>query len=186
MIALAETGGAAPRTLTEFEPLCAGYNDDCARLEDLLAALEADLAQVKRRHLRALKRQAAAVAAREAALHEALAGAPELFVRPRTAVLHGTKIGYATGVGSVVFADEARVVQLIEKHLPGRFAELVKTEHTPRKDALRTLSASELSRLGCRVEGGGDMIVLKRAAGDVEKLISRLIDKLVTGMVGEK
>ena len=97
--------------------------------------------------------------------------------------LHGTKIGYLNSVGSVTYADEARVVQLIGKHFPDRLEELVKTERTPRKDALRTLSGPELARLGCRIEGAGDLIVVKRVAGDVEKLINKLIEKLVTAMV---
>lgn len=153
MIAFAETGGRSPLTYPELEPLCAGYNAECVKLEDMTAALEADLEIVKQRHLRALKRQAALVAAREAELHSAVESSPRLFARPRTTVLHGTKIGYTTSVGSVTFDDEARVVQLIEKHFGERFDELVKTERTPRKDALRTLSPTELAKLGCRIRG---------------------------------
>jgi hypothetical protein len=183
MIALAETGGVRTPLEPEIEPLCARYNAECVKLEDLMADLEADLAAVKDRHLRTLKRQAALVAAGEAELHQAVAASPQMFVKPRTTILHGTKIGYLNSVGSVTYADEARVVQLIGKHFPDRLEELVKTERTPRKDALRTLTGPELARLGCRIEGAGDLIVVKRVAGDVEKLINKLIEKLVTAMV---
>lgn len=72
---------------------------------------------------------------------------------------------------------------MIEKHLPGRAIELVKVERTPRKDALRTLTESELSKLGCRIDGAGEVVIVKRVAGDVEKLINKLIEKLVSAMV---
>lgn len=128
MIARMETGGARTMTQAAIEPLCANYNTECLKLEVLIAALEADHAAVRQRHLRALKRQAGLVAA------------PHLFLRPRTTILHGTEVGYTSSVGSVAFEDAERVVQLIARHLPDRFEELVKTEQTPRKDALLTLS----------------------------------------------
>lgn len=173
------------KTITEFEPLCANYDGACAELEEMIAALEADLEAVKAKHLRGLKKQAAIVAAREAELTSAVEASPGQFEKPRTLVIHGCKIGYTNSTGSVAFEDEEQVVKLIEKHFPKRFDELVKTEHTPRKDALRTLLAGELAKLGCRIDGAGDVVLVKRVAGDVEKLINKLIEKLVSAMVQE-
>lgn len=173
------------KTITEFEPLCAAYDSACTELEEQIAALEADLEAVKAKHLRGLKKQAAIVAAREAELTSAVEGSPAQFEKPRTFVIHGCKIGFTTSAGSVAFEDEAQVIALIEKHFPKRFDELVKTEYTPRKDALRTLLAGELARLGCRIDGAGDVVLVKRVAGDVEKLINKLIEKLVSAMVQE-
>jgi len=162
-------------SLGQIEPLCAAYDGECVKLEEQIAALEADLAAVKAKHLRGLKKQAAIVAAREAELHSAVEGSPELFVKPRTFVMHGCKVGFTSSTGSVDFEDEAYVIKQVEKHFKARFDELVKTEYTPRKDALRTLTALELAKLGCRIDG----------AGDVEKLINKLIEKLVGAMVKE-
>jgi len=61
--------------------------------------------------------------------------------------------------------------------------ELVKTEKTPRKDALRTLPEADLAKLGCKVMGDGPVVIVKRVSGDVEKLINKLIEKLVGAMV---
>ena len=177
--------GSRSRAITELEPLCAAYDGECVKLEEQIAALEADLEAVKAKHLRGLKKQAAIVAAREAELHSAVEGSPELFVKPRTFVMHGCKIGFTSSTGSVDFEDEAHVVALVRKHLKDRFDELVKTEYTPRKDALRTLAALELAKLGCRIDGAGDVVLVKRVAGDVEKLINKLIEKLVSAMVKE-
>jgi hypothetical protein len=172
MISLNEyVAGSKSRAITELEPLCAAYDGECVKLEEQIAALEADLEAVKAKHLRGLKKQAAIVAAREAELHSAVEGSPELFVKPRTFVMHGCKVGFTSSTGSVDFEDEAYVIKQVEKHFKTRFDELVKTEYTPRKDALRTLTALELAKLGCRIDGA------------VEKLINKLIEKLVSAMV---
>jgi len=184
MIALNETGGSsAALTLSQLETRCAAYDGECVKLEDMITALEADLEAVKANHLRGIKRQAAAVAAREAELHSGVEASAELFKQPRTHTMHGTKIGYTKSTGSVGFEDEEQVVKLVEKHFPERLDELVKTEKTPRKDALRTLNERELAKLGCRIDGAGEVVIVKRVAGDVEKLINKLITKLVEAMV---
>ena len=186
MISITENlAGSKSRAITELEPLCAAYDGECVKLEEQIAGLEADLEAVKSKHLRGLKKQAAIVAAREAELHSAVEGSPELFIKPRTFILHGCKVGFSTSTGSVDFEDEAYVIKQVEKHFKTRFDELVKTEHTPRKDALRTLTALELAKLGCRIDGAGDVVLVKRVAGDVEKLINKLIEKLVSAMVEE-
>ncbi len=177
-------GSATATTLGALEPLCTQYDQQCALLETMIAALEADLAAVKGKHLAHLKRQAAVVARREAELYSALEAVPHLFKRPRTVVIAGTKIGYTASPGSLEFDDEAMVIKLIRKHFADRFDELVKTRETVRKDNVRELSVNELARIGCRVEGIGDTVVLTRVAGDVEKLMDKLIEKMVAGLVG--
>lgn len=181
-------GTAADRkqkTISEFEPLCANYDQSCTELEEMIAALESDLEAVKAKHLRGLKKQAAIVAAREAELTSAVENSPAQFEKPRTFVIHGCKIGFTSSTGSVEFEDGDHVTKLVEKHFPKRFDELIKTDYTPRKDALRNLPAGELAKLGCRIDGAGDLVLVKRVAGDVEKLINKLIEKLVSAMVKE-
>ena len=189
MISMNENlAGRDPRAkaITQMEPLCAAYDAECVALEESIALLEADLEAVKQKHLRGLKKQAAIVAAREAELFSAVEESPDLFVKPRTFVMHGCKIGYSTSTGKVAFEDEDYVVKLVRKHFKDRFDELVKTDYTPRKDALRTLSALELAKLGCAIDGAGDVVLITRVAGDVEKLINKLIEKLVSAMVEDK
>ena len=183
MISTLENAGGNARTMTELETLAGSYDGECVKLETLIGDLEADLAAVKAKHLRAIKRQAAIVAAREAELHSAVEQSPALFIKPRTATMHGTKFGYTTSEGKLEWNDADQVVANVRKHFPKRFDELVKTEYTPKKDVLRDLPAGELARLGCRIEGAGDIVLLKRVAGDVEKLINKLIEKLVSAMV---
>jgi len=177
-------GGTATKpTLAKMEPLCAAYDCECVELDIRIAQLEADLEVVKQKHLPGLKKQAAKLAAREAELYSAVENAPDLFQRPKTFVIAGTKIGFANSIGSVVFEDADYVVNQVEKLFPKRVDELVKTEKTPRKDALRTLPEADLAKLGCKVMGDGPVVIVKRVSGDVEKLINKLIEKLVGAMV---
>ena len=182
---LEHPAGPAPCNINQIETFAARYDTECAKLESMVGDLENDLEAAKQKHLRGLKRQASVVAARQAELHSAVEQSPALFVKPRTLTLHGTKLGFTSSEGKVAWNDDEKVVQLIEKQFPKRFDELVKTGFTPKKDALRELTAGELAKLGCRIEGAGDMVLVKRVAGDVERLINKLIEKLASAMVGE-
>ena len=85
--------------------------------------------------------------------------------------------------GSLQFDDEETVISLIKKYRKDDADTLIRKTEAVNKDALRTLTAVELAKLGCKIEGAGDVVVLKRVAGDVEKLINKLITKLVEAMV---
>ena len=188
MIAPSEQIAAGPaaklaRSVKELEPLCADYDIACVELEILIAQLESDLEIAKQKHLPGLKRQAAKLAAREADLYSAVEAAPELFVKPKTLIIAGTKIGWANSIGAVEIEDDDYTVTQVRKLLPERFDALVKTKYTPRKDSLRELNEKDLGKLGCVVTGAGPVVVVKRVSGDVEKLINKLIEKLVGALV---
>jgi hypothetical protein len=182
MIAFTETGGC-PVTLAQLESACNEYEIESAALEKQIDKLDADLAEVKRRHMAALKRQAGVVANREAHLRGLVEGAQELFKQPRTLVIGGVKIGFTESAGAIAFDDENQVVELIKANLPKRFAELVKTEYSVRKNALKNLTDDLRAQIGCRIDGAGDTVIVKRTAGDVEKLINKLIAKLAEAIV---
>jgi len=174
-----------PITMTDHDRLTAAYDSECNKLEDLVAALEADMELVRRQHIAALKRQAAVVANREAELHSAIERSPQLFIKPRTFTINGVKIGLTNTPGVLTWDDDATVVANIHEHRPKEFALLVATTYEPRKTAIKALPEPEQKKLGCRIEGEGDVVVLKRVAGDVEKLINKVIEKLVAAMVSE-
>lgn len=169
--------------LGDIETLCKNFELQASALDDQIAALETDLDAVKQKHLKAIKRQAGLVAAAEAELHSAVESGPHLFKKPRTLTVHGVKCGYSCSEGALAFDDGEQVVALIRKHRKDDVDTLIRTKHTPDKEALKRLPAIELAKLGCRIEGAGDQVIVKRVAGDVEKLIEKLIGKLVEAMV---
>lgn len=174
-----------PATLAQLERLAAEYDAECTKLEDLVAALEADMELVRRQHITALKRQAAVVANREAELHNAIECGPQLFLKPRTFTIAGVKVGYTTSPGSLTWDDDASVVAAIREFMPRQVSTLISITEEPRKAALKALPKAEQLKIGCRLDGAGDVVVLKRVSGDVEKMISKVIEKLVAAMVAE-
>lgn len=184
MISLNENlTGPAPITLAQIEKGCECFEAESATLELLIGDLESDLAAVKQKHLRGLKKQAAAVAGAQANLHSLIERAPDLFVKPRTITIHGVKVGYTVANGTLEFDDEDAVIALIKKHLKSDADTYIRKTEAVNKDALRTLAANELAKVGCRIDGAGDVVILKRVAGDVEKLLNKLITKMVEAMV---
>ncbi len=161
-------------TLADIERLTQTYAAARDGLGDLLRALEGEVADAHRRYLPGIKKALARAAEAHDRLGAAVEANPELFVRPRTVLFHGVKVGLAKGKGVLTWADADQVVRLIQKHLPDRMEVLVKTVQTPVKAALEQLSASELKRLGVQVEESGDQVVIKAMDGAVEKLVKAL------------
>lgn len=187
MIANLEPLAGRVVTLATIEQDCQSYNREADKLDGMIAELEADLETVKRKHLKALKAQAAAVATAEAELHNHIEANPALFTKPRTHILHGVKAGLMTSNGKLVWdMEDADLVEALKRRFreDDAWRDLVATREVPRKDALKQLDEATLARLGCRIEGAGDVVVIKRTAGDVEKMMDRLIEKMVGDMVG--
>jgi hypothetical protein len=186
MIALNEHLGGREMNLAQIELRCGSYDVESAKLEEQIGALETDLEAVKQKHIKGLKRQAAVVANLEAELHSAVERSPALFVKPRTITVHGVKVGFTFSNGKLVWdCEDATVVDLIKQEFGRSAGAYLITEEKPRKDMLKTLEPEKLKKIACRIDGEGDVVIVKRVAGDVEKLINKLIEKLVEAMVEE-
>jgi len=166
-----------------IEAHCRAYERESAELETMIADLEADLGGVKRRHLQALRGQAALVAGREAQIIDAVAAAPGLFQKPRTLILHGVKIGFARAEGRIAWDDDDLLARRIRKILPALESELIRTRDDFNKEALRRLDADQRKSLGVRIEGEGDDVVVRRMAGELKKLFDAMVAKLVAQAV---
>jgi hypothetical protein len=173
-------------TLADIERACKAYSDESTKLNDLVSALDADLAKVKQDHIAGIKRQATVVARREAELAQHRDDAPDLFVKPRTVIMHGVKVGYTTSIGRIDYDDEAAVIRQIRAKLADRADELIRSEESLIKDALKRLTPAELARIGCRIDGAGNIGILKLVGGDIEKLIDKLIAKMVAGIIEDR
>jgi hypothetical protein len=185
---IANIDPVAGRTITlgTIETKCQCYDTAADALDAMILNLESDLEAVRRKHLKGLKAQAAIVANREADLHAAIESAPGLFVKPRTFILHGVKVGLTTSNGKLVWdIDDEELVASLKRRFKDdeRWKDYVIEKLSPSEDALRTLDADTQAKLGLRIEGAGDTVVLKRTAGDVEKMMEKLIEKMVGAMV---
>lgn len=186
MIANIETTGGLEVSLGSIETACGRYDAAANELDTMIAELEQDLDDVRRKHLKRLKAQAGIVAAREAELRSQVEAKPELFVKPRTFILHGVKVGLTDSKGKLVWdIEDHELVALLKRKFKenDEWKDYVISKDVPSKEALRALDATALVKLGLRIEGAGDSIVVKRTAGDVEKMMDKLIEKMVSSMV---
>jgi hypothetical protein len=166
-------------TLAEIEAAAKAYAEARTRMGDLGAELDAAVTALKRQHLPAIKRALARTAERQAELKALIERGPALFVKPRTLVLHGIKLGYVKGKGQMSIDDEARTCTLIERHFPDQADALIRTERRPVKAALAQMSVADLKRVAVIVTDTGDQVVIKAVDSDVDKLIDALLRNAV-------
>lgn len=161
--------------MTDIEKRAKTLADAREVLSAIVAELNAGIEALQRDRMPALKRAVNAAAERHEALKALIEAAPELFVKPRTVVLHGIRLGYAKGAGRLDFEDEARVCALIRKHLPDQADVLIATREVPVKTALAQLAAAELKKLGVTVEGTDDQVVIRPTDSAVDKVVAALM-----------
>lgn len=169
--------------LTVIEHAAREYNEEALELDAKVDAFKAGLQTLVADHLPAIRRQVGVVARREAELQALVEQHPEQFEKPATLVLHGVKVGYSTSVGALAFDSEETVIKLIETRLAARADELVRTEKSLNKDAVKRLDAKDQKLIGCWIDGAGRAPFIKRSAGEIDKMIDRMRTALVEGML---
>lgn len=169
-----------PPEIIQIAKLCLEYEEACTALEGDVATIEAQLREVKDRHTPRLKRAAGKIAAAEAALEAAIQQHPELFVSPRTLTLHGVRVGYHAAAGKLEIDDVPAAIQALRRILGREEAEgYIATKEDLLKDPLRKLDPKILERMGCRIVDAGDQVVIRRPAGEIEKMMNKLVTRLV-------
>jgi hypothetical protein len=162
-------------TLNDIEARAKAYAEQRARLAELVTALDDGLKALKKDHLPGIKRALARAAEKHAELQALIEDAPGLFVKPRTVILHGVKIGYAKAKGVIEVADRARTVALIKRLFPDQAETLLIVDEKPNKTALAQLQVADLKRLGCTVSDSGDVIVIKAVDSEVDRMVDALL-----------
>ena len=162
-------------TINEIDFKTKLFADARARLADRIRELNDAVEAAKRRHLPEIKKVLALAAERSLDLQSAIESAPELFVKPRSLVLHGVKVGFQKAKGKLAWASVERVVKLVREHFPKQFDVLVKTEYKPVKKALQMLPAADLKKLGITVAADGDEVLIKDTNTDVDKFVDALL-----------
>lgn len=162
-------------SLAQIEKLTKDFSSGREDLSTRVRALEEAIQAVKKRHLAGIKKSVAHVAEKQHALKTALEDSRELFVKPKTMILHGIKIGFMKAKGKITWSDDDQVVKLIRKHFPDQADILIKTTEKPVKDTLQGLTAAELKRIGVTVEETGDAVVIKSTDGEIDKFVEALL-----------
>lgn len=140
-------------------------------------ALQSEIQALTARRLPGIKGAAVIEADAKRTLSESIRIVPHLFVQPRTITLHGIKLGLKKGAGCIDWENDEKLAAKIQKLLPEQFDVLVKVTRKPLAKALQALEIEDLKKLGCTIEGTGDMVVIKDAAGAVDKFLATLLNE---------
>lgn len=167
----------ATMTIDQIERLCQAYAQRRDALHERLTVLETELTLLKKTHLKEIRRCTALAADTESQLRAALESAPELFERPKTHVFHGIKVGYRKGAGGLDWEDDDDLVRKIERMFPddGEAETYLIVKKKPSAEALESLDAATLKRLGVQVVADGEQVVIKPVETAIEKLVKALL-----------
>lgn len=145
-------------------------------ISDIVADMNQEIEEIKRAYMHDLKQAVARAAHHQEDLRAAIEAAPELFIKPRTQVFHGIKVGLREGAGAIDWTDDERTSDLIQKHFPELFAVLVKTTRKPQARALRLhLSPGDLRKVEVFAQPEGDVVVIKPTDSEVDKVVNALL-----------
>jgi hypothetical protein len=162
-------------TLNQIDSVTKEYATARKVLAVRVQELENEIAQLKRRHITGIKKAVEVAKTYQSRVQAAIEESPELFVKPRTVVLYGIKVGFQKGKGGLDWDDDEHVVKLIKKLFPDIEETLIKITETPVKSALAQLSAQDLKKLGIEVIETGDQVVIKPTDSEVDKLVDALL-----------
>jgi hypothetical protein len=164
-------------TLNEIQQATKLYSDARAKLSGLVTELTREIEALKRARLAEIKAAVAHARERESALNAMVQQSPSLFIRPRTVVFHGVKIGFAKGIGVLEWDNPDNVIKLIRKKLPELADTLINIRETPVKKAIECLTADQIKSIGCRITNSGDRVIIKSTDSDVDKLVTALLEE---------
>jgi hypothetical protein len=162
-------------TMNDIETLAKQLADARAELADRLQRIKDEQESVKRRYLQGAKNSVERVRAAHLALSEAVEAAPQLFVKPKTRVFHGLRVGWMKQRGKLLWDKAENVIAALRKLLGAEAEQYIDTKETPSKERLENLPAAQLRRIGVTVTDDTDAVVVKATGGDIEKLIDALI-----------
>jgi hypothetical protein len=168
-----------PVTLADIraaaEHLAARHNDTtgCAAL--LQAEIKGMIAPVLERYKATLDGYAAAEALAHAELTELLVRGPHLFVKPRSLAVDGVKAGYRKAEDTLDWDADDVVAKRVLALLPQQYDLLVRTQVSLVVDALATLDAEDLRKIGVRTVTGADQHYITVGDNDAEKLTKLVI-----------
>lgn len=163
-------------TMKDLEPLAERFSATREALAGTLMAHEEEKRELAKRYLPRIKKLVMEARTRRTELHQMVEISPHLFVKPRSVTLHGIRLGFQKAKGVIEWDDEAQVVKRIRALLPREQADLIiRVKESVHKPAVYDLLASDLKRLGIRIVGDGDEVVIKDASGELDKLVEALM-----------
>jgi hypothetical protein len=161
--------------LPDLQRLTKSYADVRGQLTEVVTELNREIETLKRMRLPTIRDLVARAAERESKLSAAIEGNAELFIKPRTVVFHGIKIGFQEGKDVIEFDDADKVLKLIREHYGEDAIALIHVTETPDKKILRDLPDEDLKKLDCRRVNPGNEVVIRPTDTNVDKIVTALL-----------
>lgn len=163
--------------IKEIERLAKALAETRDALKERLQTLRDEQEAVRKQHMRGIERALAKFSEAHDELLQAVEASPGLFQQPKTQTFHAIRVGWVKGRGKLVIADAARTVELIDKRMPDRADQLIKTSRTPIAAALQQLTGAELKSVGASIVDGADAPFVKPVDDEIDKLVKALLRK---------
>ena len=146
------------------------------RLTERVRRLTARVDELQHQATPEIKARADELTAAAGTLRAAIEDNPRAFVRPKTRVIAGVKVGFRKMRGQVSFVDEGKVIERIRARLPTEQAYmLIRVRESVDKTALADLELTDLRRIGVSVTADEDVVVIDAGEKDVARFVRALI-----------
>lgn len=152
------------------------YSELYNNVTNVISNMEQELNQIRKEHLDIIKPQLKKLRAAGEKLQQLLDENKDCFIKPKTQIFHGFKVGFAKGKGKKEF-DNAQTVELIKKQLPDLANVLIKIEESVISKALDTLSVSDLKKIGVNISEAQDEIVIRPVDSEIKKIVDKIISE---------
>lgn len=162
-------------TMMEIEALVKIYAEARDELRGRLQALRDEVELARRAKIRGILNSLARFTAAHDVLLESVTDSKELFVKPKSQVLHGIKVGWQLRNGKLEFADADRTVELIEELFPDQARTLIRTTKEPIAAAVVELSEDDRKAIGARIADDVDVPFVRPVGDDLDKLMKALL-----------
>jgi hypothetical protein len=159
----------------DFEKLARSLAEAREVLRNRVEVLESEIRRVKNRALPGIRSAAEVAAGKQLVLKSEVEANPEMFVKPKTMILHGIRFGFQKAKGKICWDDEDQVIKLIKRNFPEYVDILIETKEHPKKSALIDLSAADLKRIGVTVEETGDEIFIKFTDSEIDRIVNAIL-----------
>jgi hypothetical protein len=164
-------------TLADIEALTNAYEESREELKNRVWLLNEDIVRLKKERMPAIREAISETANRKQVLHLAVAESRGLFVKPKTRIIMGIKVGFAKLKGKLSWDSEKSVIERIKARFKDEKARrlYIKTTEKPIKKNLEKLPADELKKLGITVSETGDGVVIQPTSNEIDKLVDALL-----------
>lgn len=153
-------------------------------LAALVTSLNDDIQALQRKSLPDIKRAVARASEHHVKLEALLLQRPDLFVKPRTTILHGIKLGYQKTKDSLEYDAEV-VIQQVKEKLPEKASGLIRTKEELVPEAIKLLTAEEREAVGITDVEGKDKVVISPTDSAIDKAVAALLKAAVGDVADE-